>query len=110
MQPTNVKGKGKESEPHYSYHGIAYVDLAPLIYPGISKVRGAYIVHPYVDAEAQEKLQRKGVINEDVMKTIIGINRSTSSIGQQKGPTARQGKGDSKAKVRYSVLFKVKLS
>lgn len=28
------KGKGKEEEPVLSYHGVGYVDLSPLLYPG----------------------------------------------------------------------------
>ena len=31
---TGGKGKGKEEEPALSYHAVAYVDLAPLLYPG----------------------------------------------------------------------------
>lgn len=28
------KGKGKEEEPVLSYHGVGYVNLSPLLYPG----------------------------------------------------------------------------
>lgn len=28
------KGKGKEEEPVLSYHGVGYIDLSPLLYPG----------------------------------------------------------------------------
>ena len=28
------KGKGKEEESVFSYHGVGYVNLSPLLYPG----------------------------------------------------------------------------
>ena len=28
------KGKGKEEEPLLSFHGVAYINLSPLLYPG----------------------------------------------------------------------------
>ena len=31
---TGGKGKAKEEEPTLSYHAVAYVNLAPLLYPG----------------------------------------------------------------------------
>ncbi len=34
-----------------SYHGVAYVDMAHLLYPGATRVRGAFKVYPYTDAE-----------------------------------------------------------
>lgn len=103
IQPTNVKGKGKEEEPQSSYHGIAYVDLAPLLYPGVSKIRGAYLVHPYSEVDAEEKLQRKGVIDEEVVKTIIGVIRSSSSIGQSNKST-KPGKGETKVKQSIGMI------
>jgi tetratricopeptide (TPR) repeat protein len=49
------KGKGKEEDPVPSYHGVAYVDLSALLYPGVSRVRGAYPVHPYDEGEFSTK-------------------------------------------------------
>ena len=43
----------------------------------------------------QEKLQRKGVINDDVVRTVIGSIRSNSSLGHQK-PGTRIAKADQK--------------
>ena len=31
---TGGKGKAKEEEPILSHHAVAYVNLAPLLYPG----------------------------------------------------------------------------
>ena len=93
--------KKKDEEPLASYHGIAYVDLAPLLYPGVRKVRGAYLIHPYMETLCMNKIKRKGVVTEDVARSIIGINRSSSSLGKEKGG-GKGGKTDPKAKVSYS--------
>jgi len=54
--PTNVKGKKVEEEQPICFHGVAYVNLSPLLYPGATYVRGAYKVYPYNE---EEVFQRK---------------------------------------------------
>ena len=49
-------GKGKEDDNHISYHGIIYLNLAPLLYPGVKRIRGAYKVYPYMENELHEKV------------------------------------------------------
>lgn len=39
-----------------SYHGVAYVDLAALLYPGVCSVAGAFRIHPYNESELMEKV------------------------------------------------------
>ncbi|XP_063715632.1 cilia- and flagella-associated protein 70-like isoform X3 [Symsagittifera roscoffensis] len=48
----------KEDEVQQSFHGIVYVNTAKLLYPGIKKIRGAFKVHPYNEAEYFEKTKR----------------------------------------------------
>ena len=50
------KGKGGDDETHTSFHGVVYLNLAPLLYPGVKRIRGAYRVHAYTDAELTEKV------------------------------------------------------
>ncbi|KAM5236530.1 cilia- and flagella-associated protein 70 isoform 2-T2 [Ctenodactylus gundi] len=57
---TVPKGKaGKldktEDESQLSFHGVAYVNMVPLLYPGVKKIRGAFRVYPYVDSAVYEK-------------------------------------------------------
>ncbi|VDP67411.1 unnamed protein product [Echinostoma caproni] len=52
-----TKGK-KDNEAPLSFHGVAYVNLTPLIYPGATQIRGAYRVVPYVETEYVEKVKR----------------------------------------------------
>ncbi|XP_070616887.1 cilia- and flagella-associated protein 70 isoform X3 [Erythrolamprus reginae] len=45
---------GAEEDP-ISFHGVAYVNLVPLLYPGVKQIRGAFRVFPYHDSEVSEK-------------------------------------------------------
>ena len=44
------KGKGKQEDNELQNHGVAMVDLAPLLYPGVKSVNGAFNLQPYTDA------------------------------------------------------------
>ncbi|XP_066496470.1 cilia- and flagella-associated protein 70 isoform X1 [Tiliqua scincoides] len=47
-------GGGGDDEP-ISFHGVAYVNLVPLLYPGVKRIRGAFKVVAYHDSEVYEK-------------------------------------------------------
>lgn len=91
------KGKGKEDECITSFHGVAYVDLAPLLYPGVSKIHGAYLLHPYNELELMEKFNHKTTLTDDVIKNLTGVNRTSSPMGASKGG-AKPAKVDAKTK------------
>ena len=95
----NIKVKGKEEEPVLSYHGIVYVDLAPLLYPGVSKIRGAYLVQPFNETELEEKLERKSCLDEKMMKRIIGSNTSLHQLANPKPPAGgKQTRAETRVK------------
>lgn len=50
------KGKPSDADEHVSFHGIVYLNLAPLLYPGVKRIRGAYRVHPYTEQDMMEKV------------------------------------------------------
>lgn len=39
-----------------SYHGVVYIDMQPLLYPGATQIKGAYKIHPFVDADFTTKV------------------------------------------------------
>uniref|UniRef100_A0A670K4E2 Cilia and flagella associated protein 70 n=1 Tax=Podarcis muralis TaxID=64176 RepID=A0A670K4E2_PODMU len=51
---TKTKGGGGEEE-QISFHGVAYINAVPLLYPGVKRIRGAFRVYPYLDNEVFEK-------------------------------------------------------
>jgi len=47
-----------------SYHGVVYVDMQPLLYPGATQIKGAYKINPFVENEFQEKVKYHFSTNE----------------------------------------------
>eukprot|EP00118_Oscarella_pearsei_P027440 m.311063 g.311063 ORF g.311063 m.311063 type:complete len:1084 (+) comp59046_c0_seq1:3-3254(+) len=77
------KQKGvEESQP--SHHGVAYVNLTPLLYPGATQLRGAYPIQPYIESEVSEKTRRS-----QGTSTLEVAMRSISVAGTRNIPSAR---------------------
>uniref|UniRef100_A0A8C0LHF0 Cilia and flagella associated protein 70 n=1 Tax=Canis lupus dingo TaxID=286419 RepID=A0A8C0LHF0_CANLU len=60
--PLTIAPKGKaakfdkaDDESQLSFHGVAYVNMVPLLYPGVKRIRGAFHVYPYLDSTVYEK-------------------------------------------------------
>uniref|UniRef100_A0A8C5P581 Cilia and flagella associated protein 70 n=1 Tax=Jaculus jaculus TaxID=51337 RepID=A0A8C5P581_JACJA len=49
--PKGKSGKFEkvDDENQLSFHGVAYVNMVPLLYPGVNRIRGAFHVYPYLD-------------------------------------------------------------
>ncbi|XP_070577266.1 cilia- and flagella-associated protein 70-like isoform X4 [Ptychodera flava] len=130
--PTATKGKGKsgsasarEDETPIFYHGVAYVNLAPLLYPGVKKIRGAYKVMAFSDHEVFEKIpwaerwehwqeyatKRKGGLAEEAIRVATAMNRNASPFAKG-GKAPKEEKGgkekekDAAKKVQPSSMLK----
>ncbi|TGZ61408.1 hypothetical protein CRM22_008013 [Opisthorchis felineus] len=55
----------------YGYHAVAYVNLTPLLYPGVKKIRGAYRLVPYSEEEYTEKTRRPGTIVDEAVRLCL---------------------------------------
>ncbi|XP_036408678.1 cilia- and flagella-associated protein 70 [Megalops cyprinoides] len=62
------KDKAGEEEAPISFHGVAYVDLGPLLYPGAKRIRGAYLLRPFYEADVQAKTKRSGSVLRESMR------------------------------------------
>ncbi|CAB1342468.1 unnamed protein product, partial [Coregonus sp. 'balchen'] len=74
------KDKGGEDETQLSFHGVAYVDMAPLLYPGARRIRGAYRLYPFYDSDLLVK----------------GRGRALSSVGSCKAAPSKMFDGGHK--------------
>ncbi|XP_059148313.1 cilia- and flagella-associated protein 70-like isoform X2 [Physella acuta] len=92
-QPQLSKGK-KEEDTQPSFHGVAFLNLAPLLYPGVDRVRGAYKVVAYTEHAVAEKTKRKPVTLED--RLAQSSNRVNNSPAQKKGAQAQDKKDGKK--------------
>lgn len=81
--PSGNKSK-KEEEGAVSYHGIAYVDASPLLYPGINTIRGAYKITPFSETALQEKTGCTVGISEEAAKVAMGIYMQSSQTAAQR--------------------------
>uniref|UniRef100_A0A4W5MVJ9 Cilia and flagella associated protein 70 n=1 Tax=Hucho hucho TaxID=62062 RepID=A0A4W5MVJ9_9TELE len=62
-------GKDKGDETQLSFHGVAYVDMAPLLYPGARRVRGAYRLYPFYDSDLLVKSAPIGTDSVTLVET-----------------------------------------
>ncbi|XP_055881107.1 cilia- and flagella-associated protein 70-like isoform X2 [Biomphalaria glabrata] len=84
-QPAVGKGK-KDEDVSVGFHGITFLNLAPLLYPGVQTIRGAFKVIGYSDHLLAEKTKRKaGLLDETVKATQSSMNRLANSPVQKKG-------------------------
>ncbi|NWV11797.1 CFA70 protein, partial [Ptilonorhynchus violaceus] len=68
-----LAGKGKSSkndkgdeDKQISFHGVAYVDMLPLLCPGVKRIRGAFRVLSYEDSEVLQKTKVQHSIFRDL--------------------------------------------
>uniref|UniRef100_A0A2K6TDW2 Cilia- and flagella-associated protein 70 n=1 Tax=Saimiri boliviensis boliviensis TaxID=39432 RepID=A0A2K6TDW2_SAIBB len=77
---TVSKGKaGKtektDEEGQLSFHGVAYVNMVPLLYPGVKRIRGAFHVYPYLDNVVHEKTKCLFSLFRDLGHHLIHNNK-----------------------------------
>uniref|UniRef100_A0A8C4SFM9 Cilia and flagella associated protein 70 n=1 Tax=Erpetoichthys calabaricus TaxID=27687 RepID=A0A8C4SFM9_ERPCA len=57
MAETGKVSKDKaEEEASIAWHGMAFVDMAPLLYPGVKRIRGAHRIFPFNEEDLYEKV------------------------------------------------------
>ncbi|XP_074658992.1 cilia- and flagella-associated protein 70-like isoform X2 [Tubulanus polymorphus] len=90
--PGGKPGAGKkDDESMISYHGIVYVNMAPLLYPGVKRIRGAYKILPFNENEVFEKTKRKGTLAEEAARIASGMMSRTMSSPFPKGKAPEKG-------------------
>ncbi|KAG7276081.1 hypothetical protein CRUP_035157, partial [Coryphaenoides rupestris] len=97
--PAAQGGKVSEPEQQISFHGVAYVDMGPLLYPGATRIRGAYRVHPFSESDLLAKAQCPvSVLKEQARAAAAqGKPRRASPAGSHKAGPGRGLDGGNKA-------------
>uniref|UniRef100_A0AAZ3P9I3 Cilia and flagella associated protein 70 n=1 Tax=Oncorhynchus tshawytscha TaxID=74940 RepID=A0AAZ3P9I3_ONCTS len=93
-----IKSLLGEDETQLSFHGVAYVDMAPLLYPGARRVRGAYRLYPFYDSDLLVKAKRNiSVLRESIRAPATqGRGRAPSSVGSCKAVPSKMFDGGHK--------------
>uniref|UniRef100_A0A8C3IT79 Cilia and flagella associated protein 70 n=1 Tax=Chrysemys picta bellii TaxID=8478 RepID=A0A8C3IT79_CHRPI len=73
---TSTKGKSSkldkgDDDGQIFFHGVAYVNMVPLLYPGVKRIRGAFRVFAYQDSEVFGKMSTtlKSQVSETAIET-----------------------------------------
>uniref|UniRef100_G1PL37 Cilia and flagella associated protein 70 n=1 Tax=Myotis lucifugus TaxID=59463 RepID=G1PL37_MYOLU len=77
---TAPKGKAAkfdkvDDENALSFHGVAYVNMVPLLYPGVKRIRGAFHVYPYLDSTVYEKTKCSFSLFRDTGHNLLHNNK-----------------------------------
>ncbi|KAI7803804.1 putative tetratricopeptide repeat protein 18 [Triplophysa rosa] len=78
-------------EDENSFHGVVYVDLAPLLYPGVRRIHGTYRIHPFHESELLTKAQRTHSVLKEMSS---GPTRPSSSVDTSKASQVFENKRD----------------
>ncbi|XP_068276205.1 cilia- and flagella-associated protein 70 isoform X2 [Nyctibius grandis] len=70
---TNKADKGDEHKQIFS-HGVAYVNVVPLLCPGVKQIRGAFRVFAYQDSEVFEKTKIQHSVFRD-LRTKLSLTK-----------------------------------
>ncbi|XP_054584714.1 cilia- and flagella-associated protein 70 isoform X2 [Eptesicus fuscus] len=78
---TAPKGKAAkfdkmDDENALSFHGVAYVNMVPLLYPGVKRIRGAFHVYPYLDSTVYEKTKCSFSLFRDTGHNLLHNNKA----------------------------------
>jgi hypothetical protein len=100
--PTGVKGK-REEDLSVSYHGVAYIDMAPLLYPGATSIKGAYKIHPFTDTDYTTRTKRKTGVIDDTLKQINSLYDRNFALSPMKKDQKNVEKKDVKKVVKDAI-------
>ncbi|XP_029354363.1 cilia- and flagella-associated protein 70 [Echeneis naucrates] len=87
-----------EENPEIPFHGVAFVDMAQLLYPGISRIRGAYRIHPFSETELLNKSKRSVSVLKEYAKAAANQikARASSAASSYKGKGGKNVDGGNK--------------
>ncbi|XP_026095970.1 cilia- and flagella-associated protein 70 [Carassius auratus] len=80
------KTRQGEDEAQISFHGVVYMDLVPLLYPGVRRIHGVYRIYPFYESDLLNKTQRTYSVLKECSKApaALGRNRANSSVNSLK--------------------------
>ncbi|PKU30859.1 tetratricopeptide repeat protein hypothetical protein [Limosa lapponica baueri] len=73
---TSKADKGDEDKQIF-FHGVAYVNVVPLLCPGVKRIRGAFRVFTYRDSEVLEKTKCQHSVFRD-LRMQLGLTKEGS--------------------------------
>ncbi|XP_077375017.1 cilia- and flagella-associated protein 70 isoform X2 [Festucalex cinctus] len=79
-EKSGAASKGQTDEdPHIPSHGVAFIDMGRLLYPGVNHIRGAYSIQPYSSTLLLKKTRRNVSLLKEQLKP--GSSKDRSGTG-----------------------------
>ncbi|XP_065588572.1 cilia- and flagella-associated protein 70 [Cyrtonyx montezumae] len=75
------KGDKGDEDRQIFFHGVTYVNMMPLLCPGVKRIRGAFPVFPYQDSEVLEKTKRQQSVLRDLRPQVSLIREGSGTSG-----------------------------
>ncbi|XP_051799997.1 cilia- and flagella-associated protein 70 isoform X2 [Acanthochromis polyacanthus] len=87
-----------ENTPEIPFHGVAFVDMGKLLYPGVKRIRGAFSVQPFTEAELLSKAKRTVSVLKDQVKAAASKAkaRARSALSTDKSKAMKNLDGSNK--------------
>nr|XP_046250293.1 cilia- and flagella-associated protein 70 [Scatophagus argus] len=87
-----------EESPEIPFHGVAFVDMGRLLYPGVSRIRGAYSIQSFSEAEMLKKAKRSDSVLKEQAKAAAKLvqARAGSATGSCKAKAGKNLNGSPK--------------
>ncbi|NXX98878.1 CFA70 protein, partial [Centropus bengalensis] len=108
---TNKADKGDE-EKQISFHGVAYVNMLPLLFPGVKQIRGAFRVFAYQSSEVFEKTKSQCSVFQDLRVhlslTKEGMSTPETNTALSRAAASRSQKED-KEKITKDKDFNIRV-
>ncbi|KAM9408257.1 cilia- and flagella-associated protein 70 [Pholidichthys leucotaenia] len=88
-----------EEDTEIPFHGMAFVDVGQLLYPGVSHIRGSYSIQPFSEAELLNKAKRSVSVLKERAKAAAkeAKARASSPIGSTKTRAGKINGGSRRA-------------
>ncbi|XP_061526309.1 cilia- and flagella-associated protein 70 isoform X3 [Phycodurus eques] len=94
-----------DEDPHIPCHGVAFIDMGRLLYPGVTHIRGAYTIQPYSSTLLLNKTRRNISLLKEQLKPGASKDRSGTATCSAKTNTgkAKDTKGHVKGTGNQSI-------
>ncbi|XP_035538153.1 cilia- and flagella-associated protein 70 [Morone saxatilis] len=79
-----------EENPEIPFHGVAFVDMGRLLYPGVNRIRGAYSIQPFSEAELLQKANLSVSVLKEEAKAAANLAKTcASAAGSHRGKAGK---------------------
>ncbi|XP_029981213.1 cilia- and flagella-associated protein 70 [Sphaeramia orbicularis] len=86
-----------EDNPLIPFHGVAFVDMGRLLFPGVTRIRGAYRIEPFSETELLKKAKRSHSVLKENAKAAAKV-RASSAASDSKTKAGRMTEKNKGAK------------